>query len=111
MDNKNSIKINDEEYLLGPDIDLDVEEVRRSDGSRFTEAAAAELGEEIARRGRGRPSLTAPGRHSPQVSFRVQPAVREAAERYAEVTGRSVSEIAREALEWYIDNHNSTEKR
>lgn len=34
-------------YTLGPDIDLDVEEVYEPDGSRLTEARAEEIAEEI----------------------------------------------------------------
>jgi len=99
----NNININDKEYEAGPDIDLDVEEVRRSDGSRLTEKAAEQLGKEIARRGRGRPSLTGEGKHSPHVSFRIQPEIREATERYAEASGKSISQVAREALEVYVE--------
>ena len=50
----------------------------------------------------GRPALGAVGQHSPRVSFRVPEQVRRQAERRAAVEGRSVSEIAREALERYL---------
>jgi hypothetical protein len=42
------------EYPIGPDIDLDVEEVYLPDGRRLTEAGAEQLGEEALARHRGR---------------------------------------------------------
>lgn len=50
--------------------------------------------------GPGRPSL-AEG-ESPRISYRVAPAVFAAARRQASAEGRTLSEIAREALERYL---------
>lgn len=52
----------------------------------------------------GRPSLGTPGRHSPRVSFRIPEQTRCRAEERAAREGRSVSEIAREALERYLQD-------
>jgi hypothetical protein len=91
------------DYELGAEIDLDAEAVRLADGSRLTEARAAQLGEEIASRGRGRPSLTEAGKSSPHVSFRVSARIRRRAEHRAKAEGKTVSQVAREALERHLE--------
>ena len=53
-------------------------------------------------RGRGRPSLTGESQHSPRVAFRLDPEVREKAAERAEREGKTVSELAREALKQYL---------
>lgn len=99
---RKKITIQGTDYEIGPDIDLDAEEIYLPDGTRLTEQRAAEIAEEIATRGRGRPSLTAPGAHSPHVSFRVSEHLRDAAEKRAAAEGKRVSQLAREALERYL---------
>ena len=47
----------------------------------------------------GRPSLTGAGQKSPQVSFRVSAETRRRAEELAASEGKTVSELARDALE------------
>ncbi len=51
--------------------------------------------------GRGRPSLSG-GQNSPQVTFRVPSQLRAKADLRAAREGRTVSEIARDALERYL---------
>ena len=53
-------------------------------------------------RGRGRPSLTGESQHSPRVTFRLDPEVRKKAAERAEREGKTVSELAREALKQYL---------
>ena len=53
-------------------------------------------------RGRGRPSLTGEPQHSPRVTFRLDPEVRDKAAERAEREGKTVSELAREALKRYL---------
>ncbi|HYS35191.1 MAG TPA: hypothetical protein VEO01_06050 [Pseudonocardiaceae bacterium] len=89
-------------YILGPDIDLGQEEVQLPSGERLTEARASEIAEETLRGVRGRPSLTGHGQHSPRVSFRLPAEERELAERVAQQEGKTVSALAREALEHYL---------
>ena len=90
-------------HEIGPDVDLDVDEVRDRQGRRVTTAYAEQAAAEALRLVRpGRPALGAVGQHSPRVSFRVPEQVRRQAEQRAAVEGRSVSEIAREALERYL---------
>lgn len=86
-------------YTLGPDIDLDTEEVYEPDGTRLNEARAQELAEQTLRAVRGRPSLTGPGRHSPRVSFRLPADELRAAQELAKREGIPVSELTRRALE------------
>jgi Ribbon-helix-helix protein, copG family len=86
---------------IGPDVDLDQEDVRLADGTRLTTEVAGQIVQD-ARRAAGRPSLTGPGKHSPQLSARVPPELRDAAERQARREGKSVSQLIRELLERYL---------
>jgi hypothetical protein len=93
-------------YTIGPDIDLDVEEVTEPDGSRLTEQRAQMIAEEtLTEVRRGRPSL---GRkrnkvgRSPQITVRVTETTRAKAAKRAQTEGRTISELARDALERYL---------
>lgn len=83
---------------IGRDVDLESEDVRLADGTRLTSVVAESIVED-ARRAGGRPSLSGTAAHSPQISFRVPAAVRERAVRVAAQEGKTVSQLAREALE------------
>jgi predicted HicB family RNase H-like nuclease len=83
---------------IGPDVDLDAEDVRLADGSRLTEDRAAEIVEEVRRRA-GRPSLTGEAAASPRITFRTTPSTRDRAAVIAAQEGKTVSQLAREALE------------
>lgn len=52
---------------------------------------------------RGRPSLTGRAAASPRVSFRTTDELRARAEERAEREGKTVSQVAREALEHHLD--------
>jgi len=69
-------------------------------------AAEAERGYDLSkarRRRAGRPSLGRDG-VSPRVSFRATPELYRAAKRRAKQEGRTVSELAREAVARYVDS-------
>ncbi len=83
---------------IGPDVDLDAEDVRLPDGTRLTEQQADEIVDEVRRRV-GRPSLTGESAVSPRITFRITPAVRDRAAAIAAHEGKTVSQLAREALE------------
>ena len=83
---------------IGPDVDLDRDDVRLADGTRLTEQKAADIVDEVRRRG-GRPSLTGRAAASPRIAFRVTPGVRDRAAQVAAREGKTVSQLAREALE------------
>jgi hypothetical protein len=82
-------------------------------GMVLTEEIAEQMAEEIERnppdpsslrrRYVGRPSLGAAG-HSPRVSFRVPPDLYKAAWARADKEGRSLSDLAREAFNRYMDS-------
>lgn len=88
------------------------EEFVTRSGMVLTEELAEQWAEEIEknppdpskleRRYVGRPSLGAAG-HSPRVSFRVPPDLYEAAWARADKEGRSLSDLAREAFNRYMD--------
>lgn len=81
----------------GPDVDLDREDIRLAHGTRLTNALADEVVDHV-RRTIGRPSLSGKAAQSPQIAFRVPPSVRERAA-VAALEGKTVSQLAREALE------------
>ncbi len=83
---------------IGADVDLEMEDVRLADGTRLTDEVAAQIAEDTLR-SVGRPSLSGARRRSPQIAFRVPPAVRDQAAEVAAREGKTVSELAREALE------------
>lgn len=88
------------------DIDLGIEEFF-VDGERLTEEGAAKIADRLERQG-GRPSLTAPGTHSPVLNLRVSLATKEQLERLAEASGRRQSDLVREALTEYLDRHGAS---
>ena len=90
-------------YTIGPDIDLDAEVVRDKHGARITEARAQELAvSALYKAGVGRPSLSAPGRRSPEVKARVPIELRDRLHAAAQQRGISTSELVREALDRYL---------
>lgn len=93
---------------IGPDIDLDQEEVYLADGSRLSEAKAEELAEwalEQRRSRRGRPSITGGEMHTPNLTVRVKPSARAALEQIAVAQGRRLADVSRDALDEYIRRH------
>jgi len=80
---------------FGPDVDLETETVRDKQGRRITTAYGDRLVE--AARKPGRPSLEE-GR-SPAIAFRLPRELRKRAEALAAREGKTVSQLAREALE------------
>jgi predicted HicB family RNase H-like nuclease len=83
---------------IGPDVDLDRDDIRLADGSRLTQDIADSVVEH-ARRVAGRPSLSGNAEASPQIAFRVAPDVRDRAAQVAAREGKTISQLAREALE------------
>lgn len=100
---KKPIRVKGADVADGGSIDLDKVDVRLADGSHLTEARAEELAREVLHAaGRGRPSLTGPGRRSPQLRLSVPERLRDGLKARASAEQRSVSELAREALERYL---------
>ena len=86
-----------------PDVELERDDVRDSQGRRITEQyAQAATAQALASVGPGRPSLTGTKATSPQVTFRVTPELRARVAAEAERQGRRISDVAREALERYL---------
>jgi predicted HicB family RNase H-like nuclease len=83
---------------IGPDVDLGRDDIRLADGSRLTQEIADSVVEQ-ARRVAGRPSLSGNAEASPQIAFRVAPDVRDRAAQVAAREGKTISQLAREALE------------
>lgn len=83
---------------IGPDVDLESEDIRLADGTRLTEELAEDIADRVLR-SVGRPSLSGARQRSPQIAFRVPAAIREEAAEVAAREGKTVSELAREALE------------
>jgi hypothetical protein len=94
---------------IGPDIDLDKEEVYLSDGTRLTEAEAEAFSKRVLTkaRGRGRPSVSDVAVRTPNLTVRVPPDVRAALERIAKAQGRRLADVSRDALAEYAARHAS----
>lgn len=100
---RKTVRIDDADVVDGGSIDLDAEDVRLADGTRLTEARADELAHEVLHAaGRGRPSLSTPGQRSPQLRLAIPEHVRDQLRARAQAEHRSVSELAREALDRYL---------
>lgn len=56
----------------------------------------------------GRPALGGHGKTSPQIAFRVIPAVRKRAKEVADHEGLTVSQLSRKALKQYLDQTAKT---
>ncbi|MHB8295342.1 MAG: ribbon-helix-helix protein, CopG family [Acidimicrobiales bacterium] len=102
-----SARIHDEQVRDRGTVDLDKQDVGLADGTRLTEAKAAELAAELAaeileRAGRGRPSLSRSGARSPQLRLSVPDELRARLLQRAEDEHRSVSHLVRDALEHYL---------
>lgn len=100
-----------EQHAEEPDVDLEREEVRDRHGNRITsdylDRALADILDEDApvepsEVHRGRPSLSGGSTHSPQVTFRLPDQLHRQAVDAAEREGKTVSALAREALEQYL---------
>jgi predicted HicB family RNase H-like nuclease len=83
---------------IGPDVDLVREDLRLADGTRLTQEVADEIVDKV-HRSAGRPSLSGRAAASPQIAFRVAPSVRDRAAELAAREGKTISQLAREALE------------
>jgi hypothetical protein len=88
-----------EDTPIGPDVDLDREDIRLADGTRLTNEVADDVVEQVRRSSSGRPSLSGKPAASPQIAFRVAPSVRDRAAEVAAREGKTISQLAREALE------------
>ena len=105
------VTTNKPKYQLapGPDLDLEREDVRDRRGRRITQEYVEEAVADVhARVGRGRPSLSGRSSASPQVTFRLPPALREKAEAQARAEGLRVSAVARKALEEYLAQRDAS---
>lgn len=90
------------------DEDLDDHPITLPSGRVLDEAGAEAYGREVADRAarlRGRPSLTAPGEHSPKITARVTPALKQEIAALAAREGRRPADVVRDALEEYVASH------
>lgn len=101
----------DEQRAEEPEVDLEREDVRDRHGNRITneylERALADILDEDtpvepSEVRRGRPSLSQGSTHSPQVTFRLPDQLHRQAVDAAEREGKTVSALARKALEQYL---------
>jgi hypothetical protein len=92
---------------IGPDVDLDEEEIYLADGHRLTEQLAREIAERALERHRGRPSITGRAERTPSLTVRVPSYTRSALEAIAKSQGRRVADVSRDALDEYVKRHAS----
>ncbi len=86
------------ETPIGDNVDLAQEDVRLADGTRLTPEVAETIVGRV-RRAAGRPSLSGTAATSPQIAFRIASTLRERAAEIAAQEGKTLSQLAREALE------------
>jgi hypothetical protein len=93
------------------EIDITTHDIRDSQGRRidnqYVDDAVA-FAHEVMTARVGRPSLTGHASRSPQVSFRLTPEMKEAAEHLAASRDVSVSTLARQALAQLLENEAGT---
>ena len=89
---------------IGPDVDLDRDDVLLPDGTRLTNELVEAVNEDV-RRTVGRPSLSGGRQHSPQVSARITPEMQAELRKYSKRSGLSSSQIVRHALEQLVGSH------
>jgi len=92
---------------IGPDVDLEAEDIRLPDGSRLTEANVVEIVERVHGRHPGRPSVSGDRERTPVMTVRVTRAARAALEELASAQGRRLADVSRDALDEYIRHHAS----
>ena len=89
-------------YQLASDVDLNQEPVPLPNGAHMTDADVTRIVEAVHVGLAGRPSLTAPGTHSPEVKARVPRSTKEQLDALAARRGTTASVIIREALDAYL---------
>lgn len=90
---------------IGPDVNLDQEDIRLGDGTRLTNELAEAINENV-RRAAGRPSLSGGRKHSPQVSARITSELQAELRNYSKSSGLSPSQVLRRALEELVGSHH-----
>ena len=90
------------DYVQGRDINLSKEKLFNSKGQRITEELLDEVVQESFVRGIGRPSLTAPTVHSPEIKARVPAPLKEKLEKVAQARGETPSALIRQAVEEFL---------
>lgn len=89
-------------YTMGRYIDLDKEVVLDTKGRRITEARARQIAREVHELAVGRPSLSGPGVHSPEIKARVPMKLKKSLQREAKRRGQTSSELVRQAIEEFL---------
>lgn len=89
-------------YTIGRYVDLDKEVVLDTNGRRITEARARQIAKEVHEFAVGRPSLTSPGVHSPEIKARVPMKLKKSLQREAKRRGQTSSALVRQAIEEFL---------
>ncbi len=99
---KSKITVQGKSYTLGSDIDLDKEILLDNNGVRITNEYVERILKENEHLFQGRPSLSAPRVHSPQLKVRVPEKLKAALDLEAKRRGQTPSALIREALESFL---------
>lgn len=104
MKRKDVSPVSAKRYEEGPVIDFDKEVVLDRNGERYTNARIEAMVKEIEEHGPyvGRPSLTAPTVHSPEIKARVPAPLKEKLEATAAARGQTPSALIRQAVEEFL---------
>lgn len=95
---------------IGPDVDVDAEEIFDSHGNRIDADYIAEAVSAVhTQLRRGRPSLDDDGQpRSPQLSIKFPQRLKAAADAQARREGRTVSDLVRDAVAEYLATHTAS---
>lgn len=108
MKRKEQQPVLEKKYEEGPDIDFDKEVVLDNNGERYTNARIDAMVRDIEEHGPyvGRPSLTAPTVHSPEIKARVPAPLKEKLEATAQARGETPSALIRQAVEEFLTRNS-----
>ena len=95
-------RIAGKDYVQGKDVNLSKEAIFSANGQRITEELLEEIVQESFVRGIGRPSLTAPTVHSPEIKARVPAPLKDKLEEVAQARGETPSALIRQAVEEFL---------
>jgi hypothetical protein len=84
-------------------VDIDTQEILDAHGRRITQDTVDGLVKAVQQaKTVGRPSLTAPGKHSPTVTLRFSEAVNSRLAEIADKQGKPKSQVVRDAVDQYL---------
>lgn len=99
--------MSEKHVFVGPDVDLEVEDIRLPDGSRLTQTKVDDIVDRMHRRYPGPSSASGERERTPVMTVRVSRSARAALDEIAAAQGRRLADVTRDAIDVYIHRHAS----